>query len=128
MKWITHIVSTFCLIVVLAKYISITYLGFTIALTMAIFPDWFESVCGFKHRSKYIHNIIIPAATSFLIIHPTLSGFGIGYGHHLLIDATTRYGVYFGNKRIKGILNTYNLAHNALIIFVHVLLVFLTVF
>ena len=120
MKWITHLVTAFCLVYILSNFIPISYGGFIIAMICSIIPDYLESISGARHRSVYFHNWFIPLATSFLILSPTFCGIPLGYGHHLALDSLTKKGVYVGSKkRIKGFLYSTNYAHNALVVLIH---------
>ena len=129
MKWITHLVTAFCFVYIISKFLPITCLGFLIAMVASIIPDYFEIVYKVRHRSVYFHNWLIPLATIVFIANPTLIGIPLGYGHHLALDSLTKMGVYVGSKRkVKGFLYATNYAHNALIVLIHyvVLMLFLT--
>jgi len=126
MKWLTHLATVFCFIYILSNYIPISYLGFMVATITSIIPDYFEAVAKTRHRSVYFHNWLIPLATIILIADPTFAGIPLGYGHHLAIDSLTRQGVYVGSKRrIKGVLYSTNLAHNAIVILTHYIILML---
>ena len=128
MKWITHLATAFCFVFILSNYISISYLGFMIAMVASVIPDYFEAVAGTRHRSVYFHNWVIPLATLILIADPTFAGIPLGYGHHLALDSLTKRGVYIGSKkRIRGIMYSTNLSHNAIVVLIHyiILMMFL---
>jgi len=128
MKWVTHLVTALCFIYIVSLFVPISYGGFILAGVASIVPDYFERVAGLRHRSVYFHNWLIPLAMIFFVVHPTLAGIPLGYGHHLAIDSLTKQGVYVGSrkKRVRGFLYSLNLGHNAIVVLLHYLaLIFL---
>ena len=124
MKWYTHSLGSLILILAIAKHEPLT-LGFVLGtLTGSILPDIIEQTLGLPHRSKIIHNFFTPLA---LLAYPNQLALGImlGYIHHLILDATTKKGVYILNKHIKGPLTTNKTEHNIAILITHIPLILL---
>lgn len=92
------------------------------AVVASIFPDYFEMATGIKHRSKVVHNFLIPLpllVASLLYPIQGLFGFAFGYFYHLVLDVITVYGVYIGGKRIRGFLMSRSLVENLAVILAH---------
>ena len=118
MKWVTHLISSLIFAVFLLKFIPISIGGFVLLFVASILPDLIDAQTG-NHRGFITHNFLVPLAAFPLVFNPFLAGFVIGYGHHLLIDMTTKQGVYFGRKRVRGFLYSNDLGHNAIILIAH---------
>lgn len=128
MKWVTHIITAICFAVLVSIFIPISTVALILVALTSILPDYLDIVTRARHRGLYSHNLLVPLGALPLLYHPLLSGFVIGYGHHLIIDMLTKQGVFIGRKRIKGFLYSNNITHNVGVILLHyfALLVYLT--
>ena len=123
MKWYTHLTCITLVLATLSRFFPLT-LGFILfSLLGSLLPDLLESWLGLPHRSRYIHNFAIGALLIPLsIFSEWLLALGVGYLHHLVLDATTVTGSYICNHRVRGPLRTSSLAHNVVIVLAHMLL------
>jgi len=128
MKWVTHIITAICFAVLVSIFIPISTVALILVALTSILPDYLDIATRARHRGLYSHNLLVPLGALPLLYHPLLSGFVIGYGHHLIIDMLTKQGVFIGRKRIKGFLYSNNITHNVGVILLHyfALLVYLT--
>lgn len=119
MKWVTHVVTSICFVVLVSQFIPISLAGLILVAVSSLLPDYLDIATKTKHRGMYSHNLLIPLGTLPLIYSPFLAGFPIGYGHHLMLDLLTKQGVFFGKNRIRGFLYSNNIAHNVGVILLH---------
>jgi len=124
-RWYTHIIGMLCVLAVVSRFAPLTALGLSLGIVGALLPDLAENALRLRHRGKYAHNLL----TGFAILgvsvlaEPGAYTLGLGYLHHLVLDASTREGVYAGAGRVRGRLNSMNPLHNALVILLHLLAV-----
>jgi len=123
MKWHTHLTCIILVLATISRFFPLT-LGFILfSLAGSILPDLLEPWLGLPHRSRYVHNFATGAFLSSLgIFSEWLFALGVGYLHHLVLDAATATGIYVCNRRVRGPLRNNSLWHNLLIILVHLLL------
>jgi len=120
-RWWCHILSTLSLAAALLPDAACA----AMAAAGSVAPDWLERTLRLPHRSAQLHNVLTGAA---LLFAPAALGalpaaaFGLGYLHHVLLDALTKGGVRAGRGRLRGPLNSMNEAHNLLVLLPHLLL------
>lgn len=127
MKWYAHVSTVMPLLVlpsVLGFYVTT---GYAMGLVAgSVLPDAVEVMFGLPHRNRVTHNIVSALLMlwfGYMVLSQTIMGLGIGYLIHLLVDATSRYGVWFLGFRVNGSLNSSSVMHN---LFYVVLSLFLT--
>jgi len=119
-RWYAHILSA-------AALAPLVFPGDGQALAAALLgsvaPDYVESALRLEHRSRWAHNVLTGALLLFLPapLSPVAAAFGLGWLHHVLLDALTVHGVYAGRGMIRGPLRTDNAAHNLLVVALHAL-------
>lgn len=120
MKWITHVSCILILLAGLSRFTPLT-LGFILlSLAGSILPDLIEEWTGLPHRSVFTHNIVI--GVLLLILPSGLNALGVGYLHHLALDALTPGGVYVFTRRVRGPLESSSIPYNMVVVLAHLLL------
>lgn len=118
MKWYTHELCALIVSLLVAPNQLFT------SMIGAVFPDVVEKMFFIKHRS--LHELAVYLALAPLAF-TNLGGLFLGSVHHILLDATTVYGVTFFGKRVRGPFRTDRMIDNMVMIVLHLaLLAFLT--
>jgi len=122
MKWYTHLTCITLILAATSRFFPLTLGSILFSLIGSLLPDLLEPWLGLPHRSRYMHNFATGAFLSSLgIFSEYFLALGVGYLHHLVLDATTATGIYIFNHRVRGPLRNNNLWHNLLIILIHLI-------
>ena len=141
MRWVTHVVAATSL-----AALTMNPVFTAVAAGFSIAPDLLENRVRtqvrkaakkkyimtkyrvkVKHRNRVTHNFA--AGLAILSLYPFLGTISLamafGYIHHLILDATTKYGVFFFNKRIHGKMSSMSTRDNVIVAAVHLIPVIL---
>jgi len=119
MKWATHLVTSISFAFMVSGFFNLSAAGLVVAGVSSVVPDYIDIVSRSNHRGLVSHNLLIPLSLLILTYNSLFAGFVIGYGHHLMIDALTKQGVFLGKERIRGGLYSKKISHNVLVIVLH---------
>ena len=120
MKLATHGVCSIFLTFILLGVAPIDAFFIVAMMAGAVAPDILEALTRVKHRSKIFHNYLAAFILLFLGLWESwILGLGLGCLHHLVLDMTTKKGVFFFDKRLHGMLKTNEPIDNLAIIGLH---------